>query len=299
MVNLVIKSSSFGKFSSCIQEFKKLNINFINSREDKDYKFLINNADILILDTSNLNRIIKKTKKLKYIYRIGKGIDNLDLELLKEKKIKYKCFYDDISNSVSELILSLILNLARRINISDNMIKNNMWAKLNGYTLNELKVGFLGFGDIAFNSALKLSKITKNNIYYYDNDRNKKIILKNKFKYLSLRSLFKECDVISINIPYTNDTKNLINKKLFSLTKKNFMMVNTSRGGIVNENDLYEHLKKNKESYVAMDVFKKEPYYGNLCKLNNIILTPHIGSLTNEFRSKVELNILKEIKKYV
>ena len=62
MVNLVIKSNSFGKFSSCIQEFKKLNINFINSREDKDYKFLINNADTLILDTSNLNRIIKKTK---------------------------------------------------------------------------------------------------------------------------------------------------------------------------------------------------------------------------------------------
>lgn len=298
MINLVIKSNSFGNYTNCIQELKRLSVKFVNYEDDYENKFLINEAEILILDTSNLNNIIKKTKKLKYIFRIGKGIDNLDLVLLKKKGINYRCFYKEISNSVSELIISLIFNLIRRINISDRNIKNSNWKKIDGYTLNDIKIGFLGFGEIAHASALKISKLTNKEIFYYDSDKNKKFPKEKKFKFLSMKNLFKKCDLISINIPYSKKSKNLINKDLLSLTKNKFMMINTSRGGIVNENDLFKFLIKNKDCYVAMDVFNHEPYYGKLSLLDNIILTPHIGSLTIEFRSKVENDILEAIKKY-
>ena len=298
MVNLVIKSNSFGNYTNCKQDLKRIGVKFVNYEDDYDNKFLINEAKILILDTSNINHIIKKTKKLKYIFRIGKGIDNLDLDLLKKKEISYRCFYKEISNSVSELIISLIFNLIRRINISDINIKNSIWKKIDGYTLNDIKIGFLGFGEIAYASALKISKLTNNEIFFYDIDKNKKFPRKKKFKFLSIKNLFKKCDLISINIPYSRKSKNLINKDLLSLTSDNFMMINTSRGGIVNENDLFNFLNKNKNSYVAMDVFNHEPYYGKLSQLDNIILTPHIGSLTIEFRSKVEHDILGAIKKY-
>ena len=298
MVNLVIKSNSFGNYTNCIEELKKLRVKFINYEDDYENKFLINEAEILILDTSNLNHIFKKTKKLKYIFRIGKGIDNLDLVLLKKKGIQYHCFCREISNSVSELIISLIFSLIRRINISDINMKNSIWKKIDGYTLNDIKIGFLGFGEIAYASALKISKLTNNEIFFHDSDKNKKFPKEKKFKFLSIKNLFKQCNLISINIPYSRKSKNLINKDLLSLTRDNFMMINTSRGGIVNENDLYNFLIKNKKSYAAMDVFNHEPYYGKLNQLDNIILTPHIGSLTIDFRTKVENDILGAIKKY-
>lgn len=90
----------------------------------------------------------------------------------------------------------------------------------------------------------------------------------------------------------------IINKDLLSLTKNKFMMINTSRGGVVNENYLFNFLIKNKDCYVAMDVFNHEPHYGKLSLLDNIILNAHIGSLTIEFRSKVENDILEAIKKF-
>ena len=116
---------------------------------------------------------------------------------------------------------------------------------------------------------------------------------------MGIRNPLINSDIITLHTNYNNENLNLLNKNNLKFLKKNSIIINTSRPEIIDYNYLYKILKLKRMKGAALDVFNKEPYEGKFQLLDNTILTPHIGSLTYEFRSKVELNILKELKKYV
>ena len=285
--------------------FSKQNLDLLN--EKKKYKFLINDSgqkvketfliknikdvDAVIAGTEIYNdRILASAKKLKLISRIGVGIDNIDLKYCKKNKIKVLSSKTELSTGVAEHSLALIFSALKKINYFDRNLKKNIWKKKNTNLLYGKKIGIIGFGKI----GKKIYNLTKPfNLEYFYND---KIKIKNSnIRYKTIKEIFSICDIITLHLPFNKNTKNIIEKKILSNVSHKIILINTSRGEIINENDLFRFLIKNKESVTCLDVFGKEPYKGNLNKLSNIILTPHVSGYSFEIRNLMEKEALKNI----
>ena len=171
------------------------------------------------------------------------------------------------------------------------------WKQNRGSELSSLKFGIVGFGHIGRDLA-RLLKPFNCEILFYDTNINIKESKIHKIKRASLNKLFKTSDVISIHLPLTVDTKNLISRSLLNTMKSNSILINTARGGIVNENDLYHCLKNNKIRSAAFDVLNNEPPLKNkLIGLENFFITPHIGSSTTQSVNKMGLAAIEGLLK--
>lgn len=301
MIKILITTSTFNK--------KNLNL----SKDKRNYKFLINESgqkvkenfliknikdvDAVIAGTEIYNdRILASAKKLKLITRIGVGIDNIDQKYCKKNKIKVLSSKTELSTGVAEHSLALIFSALKKINYFDKALKENIWKKKNTNLLHGKKIGIIGFGKI----GKKIYNLTKPfNLEYFYNDMIK--IKSSNIRYKTIKEIFSICDIITLHLPFNKNTKNIIEKKILSNVSHKIILVNTSRGEIINENDLFRFLIKNKESVACLDVFEKEPYKGNLNKLSNIILTPHVSGYSFEIRNLMEKeavkNIIDEFKK--
>ena len=146
---------------------------------------------------------------------------------------------------------------------------------------------------------IKLLKNFDNDILIFDKLEDKELKKEKNIKYSSMKEIFKNSDVISIHLPLTSDTKNLINFDLFKIMKDDSLIINTSRGEVINEEDLFKFLRLNPRIHALFDVFKNEPYEGPLLKLDNVTLTPHISAYARETRIEMEneavQNLLKSI----
>ena len=246
----------------------------------KDCKYIIAGTEIYNQKT------IDKLKKLKYIFRLGSGIDNLDINYLNEKKITFKKSKITPEIAVAELIVGYIFSIYRNIIEHNNNLKNKIWKKQMGSILNGKTVGIIGYGKV----GKYLCKILKGfGVKLLVNDK-KKIDIKNT----NLIKLVKNSDIISLNINL-NSKKKILDKKKLKLCKKNCMIINTSRPEVIDYNFLYKMLKKKEILGAGLDVFMEEPYSGKLINLENVILTPHIGSYSKEIRSKMEQEALRNI----
>ena len=251
----------------------------------KDCKYII--AGTEIYDQKTLDKL----KNLKYIFRLGSGIDNLDTDYIKKKKIKF--FKSKITPeiAVAELIVGYIFSIYRNIIEHNNNLKKKIWKKKMGYTLSGKTVGIVGYGKV----GKYVHKILKNfGINILINDK-KNINLKKTH----LDKLIINSDIISININLGSKKKILLDKKKLKLCKKNCVIINTSRPEVIDYEYLYQLLRRKKILGAALDVFAQEPYFGKLSSLSNVVLTPHIGSYSKEIRSKMEDEALKNIFKNI
>lgn len=234
------------------------------------------------------SKTIKKLKKLKYIFRLGSGIDNLDLKYLKIKKIKFQKSTVSLGKAVGELIIGLALTNLRNISIHDKDMKNNNWKKLMGNLLYGKNFGIIGYGKIGkYLSKLVKSFGAKTIISDVKNFKN---INQKPISYLVANS-----DIISLNANYKSSL--ILDKKKLNKLKKNCILINTSRAELIDYDHLYKILEKKKIQSAALDVFKNEPYYGKFSKLENVTLTPHIGSYAKEIRDMMEQESLEEVIK--
>lgn len=235
---------------------------------------------------------IEAYPNLKVISRFGTGIDNIDLFFAKKKKILVQRTKLDPVLPTAEHTVTLILMILKNIYTNISNLRKKKWIQLQGYNLKSKTVGIIGLGligktvaDILFGFGCK--------IIYYDI---KNIKIKRYLK-VSLKKLISTSNIICIHANYSKNQENLINKKTLRRFKKNAILVNTARGGFVNEEDLYLHLKKNSKFFAGVDCFKSEPYYGKLLKLNNFFATPHISSNTKESRKMMSKNSFMNIIK--
>jgi len=274
--------------------------------EVKDFKTeiltkSIEHVDGIAIRTVKLNAdILKKCKNLKIVARHGVGYDNIDINFLNEKKIPLAITGTANAISVAEHVMTMFLYLSKRINIAHKLVKNNDFDKRNSlpdfFEIFEKNILILGFGRIGKIVAKRCLGFDSK-VYVYDPFVSKKIIEENNCISIDFKEGIKIADFITIHMPLNNKTTNLITRKQFLKMKSNCIIVNTARGGIINEDDLIWALE-NKVIYGAgLDVYKYEPPKLNskIFNFDNILLTPHNAALTLECRKRMSVETCENI----
>jgi D-3-phosphoglycerate dehydrogenase len=296
-----ICSRSVTKNFSAIEELKKKFLIIKKNKTGKTLsgsklKLFCKDCDAIIVGLEKLDQnFIDDCPKLKVIGKYGVGLNNLDIDYIKKKKIKLLLQPGINKRAVSELVLNFIISSLRNTYNLINEVKNNNWPFIFGRQLTGKTVGIIGFGNIG-SDLHKLLKPFKCKIIV--NDINKKN--KNNFLYniqnSSIQNLLKRSDIISIHIPLNEKNFHFFSKEKFNILKKNVTIINTSRGGIVNEKYLYNFLKTRPNSKAFFDVMLKEPIQDKkLLKLNNFYLTPHLAGSTVEVVESAGLDCARKI----
>lgn len=249
----------------------------------------------LIAGTESLDRkILQELTSLKAVSRCGAGMDNLDLQAAKELGIRTYNTGDISTEAVAELTVGLILTLLRKITLMDQQMRNGLWKKRMGSLLAGKQVGIIGFGRVGSKVASFLKAMMANVCYTDTLVREKGAGI---FSRVELKELLKKSDIVSLHLSYSKENYKLLGKDEFFLMKQGSFLINCSRGGIVDEDALYSALKKGKLAGAAIDVFEQEPYNGPLRELDNVVLTPHIGSYAREARIRMETQAAKNLIK--
>ncbi len=258
----------------------------------------IANFDIVIVRsrTKITKEMIEKASKCKIIARVGVGLDNIDTEAAKAKGIRVINAVEGAMNAVAELVLGLMLSLAREIPRADREIRNGKWLKkeLMGSELSGKYLGIVGLGNIGKRLA-RLARALNMNIIGFDvmpiaDDFAREVGLIKA----DIDTLLSSADYVSFHVPLTETTHHLVNAKRLSTMKKTAFIINTSRGEIIDEDALYDALQQGKLAGAALDVFEKEPAVGNkLTTLPNVVCTPHIGAQTKEAQT-LAANVIGE-----
>ena len=263
---------------------------------------LINKMKALIVRNKTLvtRELIENAPNLTCVGRLGVGLDNIDLNACEEQNITVYPALGANSHSVAEYVICASMMLLRKAYFKKNEMIAGNWPRQesSGSEVYGKTLGLIGFGDIAQKTrdlALGLGIKTVAYDPYLDKDSN----LWKETKNLLLDNLLSISDIISLHIPLNKETKNLIDEKKLRLIKNSSVIINTSRGGIIDENSLAKLLKENKIGGAALDVFNKEPINKENAKkfegLDNLILTPHIGGVTKESNDRVSKMIAKKI----
>ena len=258
----------------------------------------ISSFDIVVVRsrTKITKEMIDRTTQCKIIARVGVGLDNIDVDAAKAKNIRVINAVEGAMNAVAELVLGLMLSMAREIPRADREIRNGKWLKkeLMGIELSGKYLGIVGLGNIGKRLA-KLARGLNMNIIGFDvmpiaDDFARDVGLIKA----DIDTLISSADFISFHVPLTDTTHHLVNAKRISTMKKTVYIINTSRGEIIDEDALYDALKEGKIAGAALDVFEKEPAVGNkLATLSNVVCTPHIGAQTKEAQT-LAANVIGE-----
>jgi len=242
--------------------------------------------------------IIDKADKLKIIGRAGVGVDNVDIEAATKKGIIVMNAPGGNTISTCEQTFALILAAARNIAPAYVSLKNKKWerSKFKGTELYSKVLGVVGLGRIGKEVAKRAISFGME-VLVYDPFVTPEMAERSGVKLAELKELLKKSDFITIHTPLTEETKNLISQKEFSLMKPNAYIVNCARGGIIDEGALYKALKGKKIAGAALDVFFKEPPLdSNLLELDNILVTPHLGASTDEAQINVAIEVAQCVK---
>ena len=271
--------------------------NFENQSLKEELKFV----DAILLRTSKLDKnILQHCNNLKIISRHGVGYDNVDLDYLNERKIALGITSTSNAVSVSEHVMSFFIYLTKNLSLSDSYVKQGNFDKRSElpdiFELYRKKVLIIGFGRIGKEVAKRCQGFDMD-IYVYDPFLDGDFIKNKNCIPIEKEDGLGIADFVSIHLPLNKSTKNFISQTELELMKKNSVLVNTSRGGIVNENDLYQALKSKKIRGAGMDVFISEPPESNhpFFQLDNILLTPHNAALTLECRERMSLEASENI----
>jgi len=260
----------------------------------KDYDGLI------VRNKTQVNKhILSNAKNLKFIGRLGVGLDNIDTEFCKTKNIHVQPATGMNADSVAEYVVSSSMSLIKKIPILHNGTVKGNWPRttIKSAEINGKCIGVVGFGTIGRKVA---DYSLKNGLSVLAYDPYIKELGDNEkdYRLSSLEDIFRNADIVSLHLPLTEETKNLINKSSFSKMQKQPIIINTSRGSVVNENDLIEAYNQNLISGFALDVFENEPITNDLYEKikpdMNCILTPHISGVTTESNIRVSNFIVKK-----
>lgn len=281
------------KYYECVFNSKKRKLS------KKELAELLVDVDGVIAGTEEYSSdVLMNAKKLKVISRVGVGTDNIDLDLCKERNIRVITTKSDLSESVGELILSLILSFYRNIPYHHSVIREKNWRKKMGESISGKILGIIGLGKIG-KKLVELSKGFNFKILAYDINQDSDFAQKHSVEFCSMDNLLSRSEIVSINAN-SNDAGNyIISHEQIELMNSKTLIINTSRGANIDEDALYDALKNNYIKGACLDVFSIEPYNGRLNKLDNVILTPHIGGYTTDIRKMMEKESITNLKKFL
>jgi len=278
-----------------LESFELLNF------EENNLKKELSEVDAILLRTAKLsNDVLSYCKKLKIISRHGVGYDNVNLEYLNENNISLGITSTSNAVSVAEHVLTSFLYLSKNIHLSDRLTRegrfNDKSSLPNFFELYQKNVVIFGFGRIGKAVAKRCLGFDAN-VYVYDPFISKNVVEENNCKVIDKINGIEIADYISIHLPLNADTKNFIDEQELSVMKETAIVVNTARGGIINETSLVNALQNKKILGAGLDVFEKEPPDENhpLFNLDNVILSPHNAALTIECRKRMAVESAENI----
>ena len=274
--------------------------------ENSDYlKKEINKFEgIIVRNKTNLNQsILEKAENLKYIGRLGVGLDNIDTEYCKKNNIFVQPATGMNADSVAEYVISSSLSLLKKTKLINEKTQSGQWPRTS-ITTNELKgkiLGLIGFGDIA-KKVLKLINAFEVTTISFDPFITSQEMEEHNVKKVTFENILSLADIISIHVPLNNETKYLFDKKTFQKMNNKPIIINSSRGGIINETDILEAYKNNYISGFALDVYEHEPvnkiFLKNITNDMNCILSPHIAGVTEESNTRVSEFIMNKTNEF-
>ena len=274
--------------------------------ENSDYlKKEINKFEgIIVRNKTNLNQsILEKAENLKYIGRLGVGLDNIDTEYCKKNNIFVQPATGMNADSVAEYVISSSLSLLKKTKLINAKTQSGQCPRTS-ITTNELKgkiLGLIGFGDIA-KKVLKLINAFEVTTIAFDPFITSQEMEEHNVKKVTFENILSLADIISIHVPLNNETKYLFDKKTFQKMNNKPIIINSSRGGIINETDLLEAYKNNYISGFALDVYEHEPvnkiFLKNITNDMNCILSPHIAGVTEESNTRVSEFIMNKTNEF-
>ena len=301
-MKVLISTSSFAVYdSSLLDQLKKNGFEIVLNT----YKRTLNQEELIelaqgcgaiIAGTEKYSKqVFDKLPSLEMIIRVGTGVDGIDTEEAKKRKILVKNTKPP-TDAVAELTICLMLDLLRHVSLMSSGLKQGKWEKTMGHLLKDKTVGIVGLGNIGKRVAELLSSFNVMLIAcepYPD----KKWLSSYNVKLVSLDELLSKSDLVSLHVPHSKENHHLIDSRKIALLKKGAYILNTSRGGLLDEQALFSALTEGKLAGAALDVMEEEPYKGNLCSLPNVILTPHIGSYAAESRIQMEREAVENLLK--
>jgi len=247
----------------------------------------IGNYEVIVVRsrTKIVKELVEKADKCQIIARVGVGLDNIDQDAAKEKHIRVLNAVEGAITAVAELVIGLMLSMAREIPRADREIRNGNWIKkeLMGSELKGKYLGIVGLGNIGKRLG-RLARALNMNIIGYDvtpidDEFSKEVGLMKA----DLDTLLSSADYVSFHVPLLDSTRHMINAEKLKMMKNTARIINTARGGVIDEEALYNSLKEGSLAGAALDVFEVEPATGNkLITLPNFIATPHMGAQTKE-----------------
>jgi len=268
-------------------------------------KKIINNFDALIVrnKTQVSKKILQNANKLKFIGRLGVGLDNIDTEYCKNNNIHVQPATGMNANSVAEYVINTSLSLLKNTPLMHQETSIGNWPRTS-ISSRELKgktIGLLGFGLIAKKVSI-LARVFNVQIIAYDPFVDPSVGNEFNTKLLDINEIFKLSDIISIHLPHSETTENLLNYEAFKKMLKQPIIINSSRGSIINEEDLLKAYDEKLISGFALDVYNTEPvqkfFLDRIKKNTNCILTPHIAGVTKESNTRVSEFIAYAVKEY-
>lgn len=306
-MKVLISPSSFGDISDePLRMLEEAGFSFVNN----PYKRKLTEEEVISLAADCIGivagvepltvKVMDALPNLTCISRVGVGMDNVDLSYAAEKGITVVNTPDGPTRAVAELTLGMTMAVLRRIPRADRNLRNKNWKKETGNLLFGKTIGVIGLGRIG-RMVAETFRSLKNPVIGCDTFADRTWADKNGVFITDLSRLLHESDIITLHVPGNADKSAVLGQEQLEQCKNTAFVINLSRGGVVDETALYNVLTTGKLAGAAIDVFESEPYTGPLCELDNVVLTPHLGSYAAEGKLNMEIdavnNLINSIKK--
>jgi D-3-phosphoglycerate dehydrogenase / 2-oxoglutarate reductase len=287
-----------------LELLKKANIEYLVNPLNKkltedELSKMVGDFDVIVAGTEKITeKVMNNATKLKHISRVGIGLDSVDLLAAEKRGIKVSYTPDAPAPAVSELTVGMMLTLLRSTHVSNLQMHNGKWHRFFGRRLSNVTIGVIGVGRIGIGVIKHLQGFGAPNILANDIS-NELYKLNLPIQWADKEKIFKEADIITLHLPLTGLTKDSIKEEQLLSMKKDAMIINTSRGGIINEKDLYSVMQSGHLSGAAIDVFEQEPYDGPLRDIERCLLTAHMGSMSIDCRTRMEVEATEEAVRFL
>jgi len=276
-------------------------INPLNKKLTEDeLAEMVTDFDVIIAGTEPITaKVMDNASNLKHISRVGIGLDSVDLMAAEARGIKVSYTPDAPAPAVAELTIGMMLTLLRSVQVSNSQMHAGQWHRFFGRRLSNVSIGIIGAGRIGKGVIKHLQGFGNPHILVNDIEPDLQFGDEYELEWVSKEQIYREADIISLHLPLTGKTKNLIRTEHLRMMKEDAIILNTARGGIINEDDLYDVLQTEHLSGAAIDVFDFEPYTGKLRDIERCLLTAHMGSMSVDCRTRMEIEATEEAVRFL
>jgi D-3-phosphoglycerate dehydrogenase len=261
---------------------------------------MVGETEILIAGTEPITaQVMDAAPNLRLISRVGIGLDSVDLHAARDRDITVSYTPEAPAPAVAELTMGLMLTLLRHTHVANLQMHRGEWTRHMGRRIPEVTIGIIGTGRIGSRVLRRLAVFGTPRILVNDLNPEPNLVPELKLEWVGKDTIYREADVISLHLPMTKQTRGMIGIEQLRSMKPDALLINTSRGGIVDEADLHTALTDGLLGGVAIDVFTEEPYTGPLAEFDRCMLTCHMGSMSVDCRSRMEIEATEEAVRFL